>query len=111
VEVIDWKRGEILHSIPGQEEPQGVSYLVEVNGLYVATGGDGSVRMYGGSTFQLLTTVQLGSDADKVTFDPAAKSVYVGCGEGALAMLDLNGNPKVRIPLSALAVPGPAGGQ
>jgi WD40 repeat protein len=101
VEVIDWNGGKILHAITGLEEPQGVYYLAEVNRLYVATGGDGSVRMYDGSTFQLLTKVQLGSDADNIRFDPPAKSVYVGYGEGALAVLDLNGKLKARIPLSA----------
>src|SRR5216684_160765 len=57
VEIIDLKNGKRIHSIPGLTEPQGVLYVPPVNRLYVANGGDGSLRILDGSSFQLLKSI------------------------------------------------------
>ena len=101
VEAIDCNLQRIVHSIAGLKEPQGLLYLPQENRLYVATGGDGSLRIYNGTTFRLVSTTRLGSDADNVRFDSVANSVYVGYGEGAIAVVDVNGTVQGNIALTA----------
>jgi len=92
VEVIDIKAGTRVHSIPGFREPQGVLYLPDVNRLYVASGGDGSLRIFDGSSFQLLKTLEYGDDADNVRYDAGEDRVYVGYGSGGLGALHKDGS-------------------
>jgi YVTN family beta-propeller protein len=91
VEVIDIKQGKRIHSIPGLREPQGVLYLADVNRLYVANGDDGTLRIFDGSSYELIKTIKLGDDADNIRFDAGKKYVYVGYGSGALALLNEDG--------------------
>src|SRR3984893_5254572 len=49
VEILDIRRGERAAEIKGLEEPQGVYYDFKTGRLYVATGGDGKLRIYDGN--------------------------------------------------------------
>ena len=91
LEVIDVKQGKRIHSIIGLREPQGVLYLPDVNRLYVANGDDGTLRLFDGSSYELIKSVKLGDDADNVRFDADKKYVYVGYGGGALAVMNEDG--------------------
>ena len=91
VEVVDTFSGRDAHSITGAAAPQGLAYVSELNKLFVANGTDGKLRIYDGDSFKLLTTVDIGEDADNVRYDPAEKRVYVAYGgdeEGGLAVID-----------------------
>ena len=102
VEVIDLNAGRVLHSITGLSEPQGLCYLPELNRLYVANGGDGSVRVFEAKTFAQVATVRLDDDADNVRYDAAAQRLYVGHGRGALGVINPITNEMVRdAPLQA----------
>ena len=101
VEVIDTKGAKRIHTISGLHEPQGVLYLADVDRLYVANGDDGTLKMFDGTSYQLLKSVSLGSDADNVRFDPEQKQIYVGYGEGALAILHEDGTEIGDIKLDA----------
>ncbi len=101
VEVVDIKQGKRIHSISGLHEPQGVLCLPNINRLYVANGDDGTVQMFDASSYQLLKTISLGSDADNVRFDPERKEIYVGYGAGALAVLREDGTKVGDIKLEA----------
>src|SRR5215510_7941517 len=46
VGVIDFKERKVLSRISGFKEPQGVAYHVSTDTLYVANGGDGSLRLF-----------------------------------------------------------------
>ena len=89
---VDLAHGKVLGSIPGLKEPQGVLYVPENGHLYIANGGDGSVRIYDASTLKQLKSVTLGDDADNIRYDAAAKTIWIGYGNGAMATLDLEGN-------------------
>jgi len=68
-----------------------VTYVPKSNRIFVANGGDGTCRMFDGSTYKLLTTVQLSSDADDTRYGPATNQVFVGFGDGTragIAILD-----------------------
>jgi len=102
VEVVDLAQGKVVRSLTGFAEPQGVLFLPELNRLYVANGGDGTLRVFDGTTYAVIKTVSLGDDADNLRGDPAAKRVYVGYGSGALGVVDaVTGEVVVRIPMGA----------
>src|SRR6266852_6888856 len=88
VEVIDVKAGKRVKTISGLAEPQGVLYVPTNDRLYVANGKDGSVRIFDGSSFQLLKTLNYGDDADNLRYDAGPQRVYVGYGSGALGEID-----------------------
>jgi DNA-binding beta-propeller fold protein YncE len=101
LEVIDTKQGRRIHSIRGLREPQGVIYLPGPNRIFVANGGDGTVRIFDGSSYGLIRTTNLGDDADNIRWDSKAKRIYVGFGSGVLATLDESGNKVSDIKLGA----------
>jgi YVTN family beta-propeller protein len=101
VEVVDVRTNSLLASIQGVAEPQGVAYVKSSNRIFVANGGDGTVRMLDGLTLKPLGSVHLGVDADNIRVDAAHDRVYVGYGAGALAVLDSTGKRLAVIPLTA----------
>lgn len=101
VAVIDLVTRRLEHRIAGLDEPQGIAWFEPLHRLYVANGGDGTVRAFD-DNFRQVMVVNLGSDADNVRIDPAARRLYVGYGAGALAVLDPGSpEPLARIPLKA----------
>jgi DNA-binding beta-propeller fold protein YncE len=86
LEVIDLKQGKQVAAIKGLKKPQGVVVIPESGELIVASGEDGKCRKYD-SAQRLLGTIDNLDDADNVRFDPASKLVYVGYGNGALAVI------------------------
>lgn len=100
VEVIDLRAGRVVHEIKGLEEPQGVLYEPASKRLFVACGGDGTVRAYNAKTFAPLGKVALGDDADNVRWDEQKHEVLVGYGSGGLASftVDLKQTGSLELP-------------
>jgi YVTN family beta-propeller protein len=88
VDIIDLKTGERTSSISGLHEPQGVAYVQDANKIFVANGGDGTVQIFDSNTFSLVKTISLSSDTDNMHYDAYQKLVYVGYGNGGLAVID-----------------------
>jgi len=86
--VIDLANRKLIRTITGLKEPQGVGYEPSTDMLYVANAGDGSVRLFEGSDYNSAGQIELGSDADNIRVDAAAKRIFVGYGSGALAVID-----------------------
>jgi DNA-binding beta-propeller fold protein YncE len=101
VEVIDLKAGKLAHTISGLKEPQGALYLRNKNRLFVASDKDGTVKVFDGTSFQLLKTVEYGDDADNLRYDSARERVYVGFGSGALGAMDTDGQKIAETKLDA----------
>jgi YVTN family beta-propeller protein len=91
VEVIDVKAGKRISTIRGLQEPQGVLFVPAANLMYVANDKDGSVRMFDGTFFKPLKTLEYGDDADNLRYDSAKQHIYVGFGSGGLGEFDTNG--------------------
>lgn len=89
LEVVDLKSNRREHSIRGLSEPQGVAYLSDTNRVAVANAGDGTCRIFDGSSYQQVASIACSSDADNVRWDAAHHRLYVGYGNGALAEIDL----------------------
>lgn len=96
VGVVDVKAGKVIHRMSGLKEPQGIGYFKPHDLIYVANGGDGSVRVFRGEDFAPAGNIALGGDADNVRIDSAASRIVVGYGKGALAIIDPENRAKVR---------------
>ena len=99
LEVIDVKSGKRVKTISGLKEPQGALYVADSDRIYVANGNDGSVRIFDGSSYAPLKTLDYGDDADNVRYDTGRKRVYVGYGSGALGEIDSEGQKVTEIKL------------
>ena len=89
VEVIDLVAGRVAESIGGLHEPQGVAFLKDAGVIAVASGGDGTCRLFDSKTLRVCKRIDLQSDADNVRFDPRENRLYVGFGKGAIAAVDV----------------------
>jgi hypothetical protein len=88
VGVVDLDAHKVVHQLGGLKEPQGVGYLAANDTLFVANGGDGSVRLFQGPEYTANGRIDLGDDADNIRVDQAAKRVIIGYGSGALAVIE-----------------------
>jgi len=115
LEVIDLQAGKQVHTIANLEEPQAAYFDASSNRLFVSSEGDGAVKIFDGSTFQLLQSVKLSTDADNIRYDGRNKHILVGYGgekfragkvwrghgDGALAFLDSAGGKAGEIAIDA----------
>lgn len=96
VAVVDLNAQKVVHRISGLKEPQGVAYIRTNDSLYVANGGDGSVRVFHGPDYLPAGRIDLGADADNIRVDLEANRILVGFGSGAVAEVDLRDNAKTK---------------
>jgi len=94
VEKIDTQHRIVTGNIRGIREPQGLSYIPNSNSLAVASGGDGNIRIYD-QDLKLAGTVNSLEDADNVRYEPTQDLLYVGYGQGALAVIDPHKSIKI----------------
>ena len=88
LDIIDLKTGKRINSISALHEPQGIVYVQDASKIFVANGGDGTVQIFDSNTFALVKTISLSSDADNMHYDAYQKLVYVGYGNGGIAVID-----------------------
>ena len=93
-EVIDISGGIVARSIPGIPKPQGVAYAPEVKKLFVGS-DQGKLYIFDEQSFAQLATIDFGDDVDNLRYDSAAKLLYVGYGDGAIAMVDVTTNKRL----------------
>jgi hypothetical protein len=100
VEVIDLGKGAVARRLEHLREPQGVAFLPKSGRLAVACGEDGTVRWFEATTFAPAGTLSLGADADNTRVDAATGRLYVGYGDGGVAVIE-KGELAGKVPLSA----------
>jgi len=88
VGVVDLKSATLLRTLTGLSEPQGIVFVPLRDELYVANGGDGTVRVFRGPDLSLSATIALGEDADNLRLDTRRGQVVAGYGNGGLALID-----------------------
>jgi len=79
----------------------GVLCVSATDRLYVANSKDGTVRIFDGSSYAPLKTLDYGDDADNLRNVPDRKRIYVGYGGGALAEIDADGKKAGEIKLDS----------
>ena len=90
VEVVDLKNGKVIHSIRGLDEPQGVCYIPQNHEIFITNGGNGACYFFNASSFEKTAEVHLSSDADNARYDSAGRKIFVGYGEGGIAVIDVS---------------------
>jgi len=101
VGIVDLNSRNVIRTMTGLKEPQGVAYLPSTDTLYIANGGDGSVRQFRGPDYAAAGQIDLGDDADNIRLDIPGNRIIVGYGSGGLAMIDAASSRKIAdIPLS-----------
>jgi DNA-binding beta-propeller fold protein YncE len=101
VGVVELKRGTV-RTLAELNEPQGVGYVPSTDTLYVANARDGAVRLFQGGGLMPAGQIVLGEDADNIRVDDAAHLIFVGYGNGALAVIDALSRRRIAdIPLRA----------
>jgi DNA-binding beta-propeller fold protein YncE len=89
VAVLDVHRGREIHTINvGLDEPQGVAFLPDLNRIVVTNSGDGSCKIFDGTTYEPVASVKFTDDADQLRYDASRHLIYVAYGEGAIGTID-----------------------
>lgn len=102
VGVVDLKEQKALRTVSGLKEPQGIAYVPASDTVYIANAGDGSVRLFRGADLAPAGQIALGSDADNLRVNEDGSRVFVGFGDGALAVIDATTKQRItEIPLKA----------
>lgn len=93
VAVLDVHRSREIHTINlGLDEPQGVAFLSDLNRIVVTNSGDGSCKIFDGTTYEPVASVKFAGDADQLRYDASRHLIYVGYGEGAIGTIDAQTN-------------------
>ena len=115
VEVIDLQAGQRVRTLSDLGKPQGAFYDPSTNRLFVTSSMEGTVKIFDGASFEMLTVVKLSSDADNLRYDAHSNRVAVGYGgekflrgqpvrgqgDGALVFLDSAGKKMQEIAIDA----------
>jgi YVTN family beta-propeller protein len=88
VEVVDLKNNKAVHTIKGLREPQGVVFIPEINSIFVTNGNNGECDFFNADSYIKIKSIKLASDADNVRYDRSDERIYVGFGEGGMAVID-----------------------
>ncbi len=86
VEVVDLRAGERSQQITGLHEPQGV--VLAAGRFYVTNGQTGVCTAFDSQSWHALQNQDIGDDADNIRYDPATHHLFIGYGNGALALVD-----------------------
>ena len=88
LEVVDLAAGARVTSVPGLNEPQGVIHLSAFHRIVAATRAGGTVTAFDDANYRPVATIAGMGDADNLRYDATARLLYVGHGDGALAVID-----------------------
>src|SRR5487761_1831803 len=82
--VIDTRTSKILHVITGLTSPHSMILRRSLNKLFVVDGDASEIKVYNGTTYQLIEHIPMTIDADSIAYDPVTKFFFVvGGGEAA----------------------------
>lgn len=97
VAVINTGGRTLERTITGVPDPQGEAFSPEANKLFSASGA-GKLYIFDGKTYELITTIDFPGGADNLRYEPAARRVYVACGDektGAIVAVDAMTNKRL----------------
>jgi len=88
IEVVNIDTKHVVHTIKDLHEPQGVVYIPSLQRLVVANGDNGVCIFFDTKTFSPLSSVDLKGDADNIRYDATSNLLFVGYGNGGIAIID-----------------------
>src|ERR1700730_1057367 len=80
VEVFDIRTNKLIHTIRDVDTPHTLLYLPAVKQLWVVVGGDGTLKIFDGSTYSVMETVKLAIGADSAVYDSPRNLLYIATG-------------------------------
>src|SRR6202162_91970 len=80
IEVYDIRSGKFVHSIKGIGVGHSVVYRQDIDRIFVTDGSDGDLKIFNGTTYELLKTVKLLADSDATGYDPVTHGLYLADG-------------------------------
>jgi DNA-binding beta-propeller fold protein YncE len=87
IEVYNIRTGKFIHSIKGIGVGHSVVYRADTDRIFVTDGSDGDVKIFNGTTYELLQSEKLLADSDATGYDPITHYLYIADG-GLDAKLD-----------------------
>jgi DNA-binding beta-propeller fold protein YncE len=93
--IVDLTGHKLIRTVDGFKAPQGVGYVPANDTLYVANGGDGSLRMFEGQNYTAAGQIDLGDDTDNIRVDAAANRVFVSHRGNMVTAIDSAARRKV----------------
>ncbi len=88
IEVINTNTKQVVHTIKGLHEPQGVAYIPSLQRLVVANGDNGECIFFETKNYTQISLVDLKHDADNIRYDATTNLLYSGYGSGGIAIID-----------------------
>jgi DNA-binding beta-propeller fold protein YncE len=80
IEVYNIRTGQFIHSIKGIGVGHSVVYREDIDRIFVTDGSDGDLKIFNGTTYELLKTVKLLADSDATGYDPVTHYLYIADG-------------------------------
>ncbi len=80
VEVVNFRAGKWVESIPGYETPQGIWYVSSVDKVFAASADDGTCRVLRASDLKQIDSIKLAADVNRLIYNPVAHELYAGYG-------------------------------
>jgi DNA-binding beta-propeller fold protein YncE len=80
VVVLDISANKLIHTIRDVDTPHSLLYLPATKQLWVVDGGDGTIKVFDGSTYTVVETVKLAIGADSAVYDPDNHLLYIATG-------------------------------
>jgi DNA-binding beta-propeller fold protein YncE len=80
IEVYDIRTGKFVHSIKGIGVGHSVVYRADIDRIFVTDGSDGDLKIFNGTTYELLKSVKLLADSDATGYDPVTHDLYIADG-------------------------------
>lgn len=78
--VLNTVDGMVTARVNGLVKPHAILYREDLNQIFVTDGGDGTLKIFDGETYQLKGSVPLAKDADSIGYDPSSKYLYIDNG-------------------------------
>jgi hypothetical protein len=79
--------GRIVDRV-GLPEGHGVLHLPDLHAVAATSEGDGAIEIFNDSSLETIANIDHIDDVDNIRRDPRSGSVLVGCGHGALVVID-----------------------
>jgi DNA-binding beta-propeller fold protein YncE len=80
VEVYDLRTGKFVHSIKGIGVGHSVVWRPDTDRIFVTDGTDGDLKIFNGTSYELLKSVKLLADSDATGYDPVTHYLYIADG-------------------------------
>lgn len=90
MEVVDLQNKKTIRSVKSLRQPIDVEYISNIDLVFVACLGDGLCRAFNTNTFKEETSFRFDNNVSLVRYSPAFQILYIGYGEGAIALIDGN---------------------